>query len=379
MSVSRDSRDVYSALGVKPIITASGTTTMYGGTRLRPEVMEVMNKAATVMVDVNELNWQAGKVLAEVTGAEAGLVSSGAAGGLVLQAAACIAGSDQPKMAQLPNTRGLKNEIIIHNSHRFAYDQCYRAAGARLVGIGDGRRCQPWQLEAAITDRTAAVAYLYAPFVSRRALPLQQVCEIAQARGVPVIVDAASYLPPRANLRRFTREGADMIIYSGGKAVRGPQGTGILCGRADLIEAAAANGSPNQSIGRGMKVAKEEIVGLVTALRIFVDEDEEAETARYRGMCQAVVDALIEVPGLQVTVEHDEHDYLIPTALLKFTRNWSGPSRDDVLSRMAQGDPTVHLHQLGNPDELAVEPINLDDSDLETVIRRLREELIGRP
>ena len=377
MTFSDDAAEVYRAMGVEPVITASGTTTAYGGTKLRPEVMEVMNKASTVMVEIDELNKAAGKVIAELTGAEAGFVASGAAGGLVLQAAACIAGGDPIKMDQLPDTTGLKNEIIIHRSHRFAYDQCYRSVGATLVGIGDGRRCQPWQLEAAFTDQTAAVAYLFSPFVSRRAIPLEQVAEMAHARGVPVIVDAASFLPPRANLRRFIAEGADMVIYSGGKAVRGPQGTGILCGRADLIEAAAANASPHQFIGRGMKVAKEEIVGLTTALQLFVDEDEDAENRRFSQMCQQVVDALIEVPGLRVSVEHDEWNYLVPHAEITFNRDWVGPSRDEVLANMAKGDPPIFLHSQGNPDELAVDPFNLDDQELGTVIRRLREELLS--
>ena len=376
MTVRDDPAEVYSAIGVKPIITASGTTTAYGGSKLRPEVMEVMSKAARVMVDIDELNRQAGKVIAELTGAEAGFVSNGAASGLVLQAAACIAGSDPIKMAQLPRTRGLNNEIIIHRSHRFPYDQCYRAAGAKFVEIGDGRRCYPWQLEAAFSDRTAAVAYLYSPFVSRRALPFEQVCEMAHARGVPVIVDAASYLPPRANLRRFIAEGADMVIYSGGKAVRGPQGTGILCGRADLIAAAAANASPHQFIGRSMKVAKEEVIGLLTALQIFVNEDEEAENRWYTQMCQQVIDALIEMPGLEVTLEHDEHTYLVPHTLIKFTTNWMGPSRDQVLSAMAKGDPPIILHSIGNPDELAFDPFNVSEQETEVVIRRLREELL---
>jgi D-glucosaminate-6-phosphate ammonia-lyase len=376
MTSRNDPSDVYRAIGVKPVITASGSTTAYGGSKLRPEVMDAMNKAATVMVNLDELNQAAGKVIAQITGAEAGFVASGAAGGLVLQAAAVIAGSDPIKMARLPNSEGMKNEIIIHRSHRFAYDQCYVAAGAKLVEIGDGRRCQPWQLEAAFTERTAAVAYLFSPFVSRRALPLPQVCRMAHAHGVPVIVDAASFIPPRANLRRFIGEGADMVIYSGGKMVRGPQGTGILCGRADLIEAAAANASPHQFIGRGMKVAKEEIIGLITALQIFVNEDEEAENQRYREMCQRVVDALIEIPGLKLSVEHDEYDYLIPCALIKFTRDWKGPGRDEVLSNMAQGDPHIYLHSLGGPDELAVDPFNLDEKELETVIQRLREELL---
>ena len=377
MTFADDPAEVYRSIGVKPVITASGTTTAYGGSKLRPEVMEVMNKASTVMVEIDELNKAAGKVIAELTGAEAGFVASGAAGGLVLQAAAVIAGSDPIVMDRLPDTTGLKNEIIIHRSHRFAYDQCYRSVGATFVEIGDGRRCQPWQLEAAFTEQTAAVAYLFSPFVSRRAIPFEQVVEMAHARGVPVIVDAASFLPPRANLRRFIADGADMVIYSGGKAVRGPQGTGILCGRADLIEAAAANASPHQFIGRGMKVAKEEIVGLTTALRLFVDEDDDAENRRFTEMCQQVVDALIEVPGLRVSVEHDEWNYLVPHTEITFTRDWVGPSRDDVLANMAKGDTPIFLHSLGNPDELAVDPFNLDDQEMNTVIRRLREELLS--
>ena len=369
--------EIYRRLGVTPAIVASGATTMYGGSKLRPEVVDIMEKASRTMVNLDHLNVAAGRVIAEVTGAEAGLVTSGAAGGLVLQAAAVMAGKDPATMARLPSAHGLKNEIVMHKSHRFPYDQCYTSTGATIVDIGDGRRCQPWELEAAINENTAAVAYLFSGFLTRRAIPLEQVVEIAHARDVPVIVDAASYLPPRANLRRFTDAGADMVQFSGGKAVRGPQGAGILAGRADLIEAAYANASPHQFIGRGMKVAKEEIVGLVEALRIFVNEDEEAETRRFTEMCQQVVDALIESPGLEVSVMHDEWDYLIPHAVMRFTRDWRGPSRDEVNDAMAAGDPPIYMHNIYNPDELAVDPFNLDEQELEIVIRRLREALLG--
>jgi len=376
MTGIHDPSEIYRAIGVRPIINAFGSNTRYGGSRLRSEVMEAMNKAATVMVEIDELNRQAGKIIAEITGAEAGFVSSGASGGLVLQAAACIAGCAPAKMSQLPDTDGLKNEIIIHNSHRFPYDQAYRVAGAKLVGVGDGRQCFPWQLEAAFTEHTAAVAYLLSPFVSRRALPLEQVCEIAHSRGTPVIVDAASMLPPRSNLRKFIGQGADMVVYSGGKAVRGPQGTGVLCGRTELVEAAVANASPQQFLGRSMKVAKEEIIGLITALQIFEQEDEKIETSRYQQISQSIVDALIEVPGLKVKIRHDEYDYLIPSAVMKFTNEWNGPSRNQILEQMANGDPPIFLHSLGDLDELAVEPLNIEGDDLEILIRRLREELL---
>ena len=377
MAWSGDPEGIYSALGVKRIITASGSTTAYGGSKTRPEIHDAMNKASRMMVSLDDLNRAASRIIADATGAEAGFVASGAAGGLVLQAAAVIAGSDPAMMDRLPDSTGMKNEIIIHKSHRFPYDQCYTSVGAKFVEIGDGRRCQPWQLEAAFTENTAAVAYLFSPFITRRAIPFPELCEIAHSHGVPVIVDAASMLPPRSNLRRFTAEGADMVIYSGGKAVRGPQGTGILCGREDLIDAAFANAAPHQFIGRGMKVAKEEIVGLLRAIEIFVHEDEEAETARYRSMVQQVVDALAEIEGLRVTLEHDEFNYLIPHAVIRFTREWRGPGRNEVYEAMKAGDPPIYMHDIFDPDELAVDPLNLDDEELEIVIRRLSEVLLG--
>ena len=372
----RNPAQVYTNLGVMPIINAAGSVTRYGGTKTRPEVMEVMADAASVLVELGELNEKAGEVIARLTGAEAGLVCSGAAGGLLLQAAACIAGSDPVKMQRLPNSQGMKNEIIIQNMHRFHYDQAYRAAGGKLVEIGHSKGVAAWELEGAINENTAAVAYLFAPFTSRRALSLEEVCRIAHQHGVPVIVDGASTLPPRVNLHRYLEDGADMVIFSGGKGVRGPQGTGILCGRKDLIQAATANASPNQSLGRPMKVAKEEVVGLVTALEMFVREDEDAEMDHYRSLVQPVVDALAEVPGLEVSLEHDDFDYLLPTALMRFTKAWRGPTRDQVAGALQNGDLPIYLHQLGNPDELAVDPLNLTEDEVTTVINRLREELL---
>ena len=370
---------LYERLGVSPIINAAGSITRLGGTRTRPETLELMEQAARIMVNIDDLNRAAGSEVARLIGAEAGFVCSGAAGGLLLQAAACIAGNDPVNMRKLPDTEGMKNEIVIHTMHRFPYDQAYRAAGAKMVEFGDYLFAHPWQLEGAINERTAAVAYLCAPFSSNKVMPLEQVCEIAHERGVPVIVDAASMLPPRANLYRYLRAGADMVVYSGGKGVRGPQGSGILVGRADLIEAAATQASPAQFLGRGMKVAKEEVIGLVASLSAFVEEDEAAEMATYRAMVQPVVDALVELPGLRVSLEHDSENYLIPHAVIRFTEDWRGPSRNRIAAAMEEGNPHIHLHQLGGPDQLAVDPLNLTQEEAEIVIRRLREELTRQP
>ena len=375
-STGMDPAAHYRRLGVKPIINAAGPVSRIGGTRTRPEALEAMADAATVFVEMAELNRKAGEILARHTGAEAGFVCCGAASGLVLQAAACIAGGDPMKMHRLPDTKGMKNEIVIQNMQRFSYDQAYRVAGGQLVGVGHATRCHLWELEGAINENTAAIAYLCAPFASRRAIALEDVCQIAHRHEIPVIVDAASMVPPRKNLRRYIQQGADMVVFSGGKGIRGPQGTGILCGRKELVEAAAAVANPNQFLGRPMKVAKEEIVGLVTALELFVAEDEGEEMGRYSDMAQRVVDALSEVPGLESAVEHDDFDYLTPHAVVRFGKNWEGPSRDHVASALAKGDPPIHLHQRGSLDELAIDPFNLLDEELETVTRRLSEELL---
>ena len=180
-----DASQAYQRLGVKPVINAAGSVTKYGGTRTRPEVLEVMAGAARIMVNVEDLNRKAGEDIARLTGAEAGFVCSGAAGGLVLPAAACIAGKDPVKMRQLPDTTGMKDEFIIQNMHRFPYEQAYRAGGAKLVEIGDSRYSHPWELEGAIGVNTAAVAFLCAPMTNRRAIPWHRSVRSPTARAFP--------------------------------------------------------------------------------------------------------------------------------------------------------------------------------------------------
>ena len=371
---------VYRRFGATPIINAAGTVTRLGGSRTRPEALAAMAEAANHMVNMHDLNQQAGEAIARATGAEAGFVCNGAASGLLLQAAAVISGGNRAIAQQLPHPVGVPNEIVIQTAHRFPYDQSYRAAGAKLITVGTGRRCAPWELEAAINENTAAVAFLFSPFIARTCLTLPQVAEIAHARGVPVIVDGASMVPPKANLRRYIEMGADLVTISGGKGIRGPQGSGLLFGRKDLVDAAALNASPNQFLGRGMKVSKEEIVGFLTALDLFVEEDEEVEMARLRRLAQRVVDALIEIPGLQVTVEHDDNDYLVPTAVLKLSRDWAGPSKAEFMAALEQGDPPVFLQgTFLTEEEAAVDPFNISEEEMPILIRRLREELLRRP
>ncbi|MDP3062741.1 MAG: aminotransferase class V-fold PLP-dependent enzyme [Chloroflexota bacterium] len=369
---------VYQRLGVKTIVHASGTTTRFGGTLLLPAALEAMAEASLAFVDIDELNARAGEALARVCGAEAGLVTSGAAAGLVLQAAACMTGADPAKVARIPDTEGMRNEIVIQRGQRIQYDQAYRQAGAKLVEVGYPRRCAPWDLEGALNERTAAVAFIETPYTSPELLSLPAVAEIAHRHGLPVIVDAASTLPPKDNLRRFVREGGDMVIISGGKGVRGPQSTGILAGRKDLIEAATLNSSPNAGIGRPMKTSKEEIVGLVTALEHYDAHDEEPDMRRWRAQMQQMVDALVEIPGIRPVVEHDRHNHLIPHAVVYFDGSWRGPSTPELLARLRQGDPPIYMSAGGFAGELVVDPFSLQEGEVEIVARRLYQVLTER-
>jgi L-seryl-tRNA(Ser) seleniumtransferase len=208
------------------------------------------------------------------------------------------------------------------------------------------------------------------------------VIAIAHRHDVPVIVDAASMLPPRENLTKFLRLGADLVSFSGGKGIRGPQSTGFLIGRRDLVRAATLNGSPNQAIGRAAKTSKEEITGLVTALELFLAEDEAAQMKGYIDVCATVVDALGEIPGLRIVVEHDPVNRVIPHAVVYFTPDWTGPSGGAVQRALAQGEPHIYVqqgpHQGGYVDEIAIDPINLQPGDEKILATRLREELTRR-
>jgi L-seryl-tRNA(Ser) seleniumtransferase len=348
--------------------------TMLGGSIMPPEVLQAMVEAADCYVSIDELNQKAGEVIAHHTGAEAGLVTSGAAGGMLLEAAACMTGTDRAKIAQLPNTDGMKNEIIIHRSHRFGFDQAFRMAGAKLIEVGMGGTSFDWELESAFNENTAAVAYIFGPWF-RCGLSLPEVVEIASNHGVPVIVDAAAMLPPKENLSKFITQGADMVSFSGGKGLCGPQSTGVLCGRGDLVEAARLNMSPMAGVGRPAKVCKEEIVGLIVALERFVSLDHDEQWARWQAMSMKIVEKLQDIEGLDVRLEESDPNRFGPQAVIYFQQSWQGPSSTEVQATLRSGDISIYIGQGGYRDELWVNPATLKDGEEEVVADRLRKEL----
>lgn len=393
----------YEELGVRRVINAAGPLTRLGGNRVAPEVLAAMTDAASSNVRMEDLQERAGSVIAELTGAEAGYVVSGAAAGLTLAAAACVAGLDPAAMDQLPDTTGLRNEVVVQRGHRNAYDHALRAAGIRFVEVGylgypGAGGTFGWQIEAAITERTAAVA---CPVLSTPGtLTLPEVAEIARAHGLPVIVDASAALPPRSNLRRFIAEGADLVTFSGGKAIGGPQASGILAGRKDLIASVAlqhqdmdvrlatwsqrsrhergeVRGIPHQGLGRAMKVGREEIAGLVTALRQYAAGSEAADVACWNDMLETVAESIRDLPGIEVH-RHIDPEHPVPQLWIGLDAGRLGCSAYDAINALMDGEPAVAVSESrAEFGTLIVNPMVLDSSEAEVVAHRLKSLFSG--
>ena len=393
---------IYERFGVRTRVNAAGLLTRLGGSLMPIEVLEAMAEAAGSFVDMAELQATASRVIARETGAEAGLVTAGAAAALTLGAAACLTGLDAARMDRLPETDGIPNEVLMCRTHRTGYDHAIRAAGARIreVGVNDRatgagvRDVEAWELEAAITPRTAAIAYAATPGSQP---PLAEVTAVARRHGLPVLVDAAAQLPPVENLRRFIAAGADLVAFSGGKAIRGPQGTGILCGRRDLVAAAALQqldldvrpetwdppedylrrtalrGIPHHGIGRGCKVSKEGIVGLLVALERFVALDHAAERVRQERVVAAIHRRLAGVPHIEARLLSAAETGRDPLLELRIDESALGLSAFRLSLALQQGEPPVHLgERRASEGILTINPIGLRTGEEEIIAARLR-------
>ena len=333
---------IYDRIGVRTIINGRGATTAVGGTLMSAEVLAAMAEASKSFVVLDELNQAVGRKIAELTGAEDGYVTSGSAAGMALAAAACITGSDPDRVYALPMVTDGRNEIIVHRAHRLNYDQMYRAAGGSIVEIGELDRTLPEELERAIGPRTAALAYHDSPNCTDGALDFATCVDMAHRHGIPVIVDAASTLPPVDHLRRWIRWGADLVIYSGGKGIRGPQDAGLLAGRADLIAAARMNGSPNAAVGRGMKVSKEAMAGLWVALDLFMSADHEQELRFHTAQAERMRSMLSSRADLRCAIEADWEQWPAPVVrIFPVACAWQPEA---VRIALIDSEPSIHLN-----------------------------------
>ncbi len=347
----------------------------------------------------------ASELIAGHTGADAGYVTAGAAAALLLGTAACVTGLDPALMNRLPDTTGMKNEVVVPRSHRNFYDHAVRAAGVTLVEVGLSDRfagagvrdTEAWEIAAALTANTAAVLYVAAPDARP---PLAEVVAVAHAAGVPVLVDAAAQLPPADNLKRFIAEGADLVCYSGGKAIGGPQASGILCGRRDLVMAAALQhldqdihweqwnpppslfdkarlpGLPHHGIGRPAKVGKEAIVGLLAALDLFVAEGDDVRLARWTVAMETLAAGLEGVRHDTASLVRDQRRPAIPTVHLALDEAAAGMTALDLVRRLQDGVPSVHANPSRVHEGLVLfSPVALKPGDEQAIADRVRAVL----
>lgn len=353
--------------GFKRIINASGTMTLLGGSLMPPEVIQAMSEAAEDWVKLDELLEKAGQIIADIAGVPACLITSGSAAAITLATAACITGKDREKMIKLPDTDGMKNEIIWQNGHYPAYASQFKAAGGKLVVVGrepilikvpEVTRlrtlpafrtlgCTRETVETAITERTCALAYTQAHFsVHEGLVPLKEYCEIAHEHELPVIVDAASELPPVSNLGWFYEQGADLTCFSGGKAMYGPNDTGFLLGDKNLIEAATMQANPRSGIGRGFKVSKEQIVGLVVAVQRYANLDEKARLKEEMDRAEYIVNSFKDYPHVNAQIIYPDNTGLpVPRVWLTLNEKTLGITVDEVSTALREGEPSIYTRE----------------------------------
>jgi L-seryl-tRNA(Ser) seleniumtransferase len=335
---------VYDELGVRRVINAATTLTVVGGSLMPEAVLEAMREAAQSYVDMHELHRAAGQRLAELTHNEAAYVTPGGAAALVLGILGAITRGDPGAISRMPDGDGLPTDVIIHAAHRIPYDPAIRLAGGRLVQIGNVEQTFEWELESALSDRTAAVVWVAGSHLPQGgALDLGKTVRLAHAHHVPVLVDAAAQLPPPENLWHFTGEvGADAAIFSGGKGLHGPQASGLMVGSRAFIEAARANGAPYQRLARAMKVGKEEIIGLVQAVEIFLAQDWDGLSVSWERTVSEWVETLSAVPGLTATRSFpNQAGQPVPRVLVYVDPEHSGCTADQVLAALWDGEPRI--------------------------------------
>ncbi|MFF2960242.1 hypothetical protein ACFVT1_15340 [Streptomyces sp. NPDC057963] len=368
----------YRDIGIRPVVTAQANSTPLGGCTLSEGVVAAMGNAAKCHVNMDELWQAAGDFMAEVTGTEGACPITGAAAGMAISVAACIAGTDALSIQRLPDAGGLPNEIVLQKGHSISYGgapitQMIALGGGRAVEVGAVNETPASHIAGAITERTAALVYVtsHTHAVHRKGVSLDEMIAVGREHGVPVIVDAAG----EEDLRRWPASGADLVIYSGPKALGAPT-SGFVCGRADLIAACRAQ---YHGIARPMKVGKENLLGLLQAIREYtsVTADERAEAQRVR--MARLSDRLDRISGLSTRVIRDESGRGIYRVLLTIDPMTAGRNATTLAREMVDGTPSVYLRDFKmHLGQLEVDPRGLTADGEEAVVRRLEELLRGK-
>lgn len=363
-------RDYFKELGVKPFINAAGTYTTLTASLMDPAVVDAIEYASKTFVRLNDMHDAAGKRIAELLGCEAAMVTSGAAGALTVGTAACMTGSNRDFIYRLPDTTGMKTEVLIQKAHRYGYEHAVRNCGVKLIDVETAE-----DVDRAVNPKTVMMLF----FNGNEPLGKingEQFVALGKKHGIPTFNDAAADAPPAGHLKKYTAMGFDLVTFSGGKGIRGPQSAGLLLGRKDLIAAARMNSSPNDAIGRGMKVNKEEILGMMVAVEVFLKRDHEADWKEYERRVKKIADTVASVKTLQTEQYVPEIANHVPHLKITWDQQKLGVSYADVVKRMREGEPSIELVP-GSPDAVRVGVWMLQPGEAEIVARRLAEVLKG--
>ncbi len=359
---------LYASLGIKPVINGVGVVTVLGGSIMPPEVIRAMEEASRHFIPLPELQRRVGARIAELLKAPAAMVTCGAASAISVGTAACMSQGDPAKLRRLPHRDGIRFEVIQQKAHRSGYEHQMEVCGASIVTVETRE-----ELEAAINENTAMMFFLNKADGEGR-IPSDEFVKIAKQRGVPTMNDAASDATPKENLWKYTAQGFDLVIFSGGKALRGPQASGLLLGRKDLIEASLPAMSPFGGIGRGMKVGKEELCGLLAAVERYLKVDHQAEWRELEDRVASIRAALEGIAGVRT----DRHVPVIANQVPHVTVQWDESARPltarQVVEKLLAGDPPIHVQSPGQA-RLLISVWMMRGDEHKIVGQRLREIL----
>jgi L-seryl-tRNA(Ser) seleniumtransferase len=364
--------DVYTRIGVRPFINCTATLTINGGSLTFPEVIAAMEQAAHFHVDLDELMERTSARLAELLHVDWAIVTAGTAAALTHATAACLAGTDPEKIQRLPNLEGLKDEVIMPRESRNVYDHAIRTLGVKIIEVGNRE-----ELRKAIGPHTAMIEVL-GNYFGKAELDLKDVAPIAKEHGIPILVDAAAdyLIVPNPYLAM----GADLVAYSGGKIIRGPQGGGLLVGRKDLVRAAWANSAPHHGFGRALKVTKEEIVGMLAAVEVWrggrdIEEDFREWTRWYAEMSKR----LTKVEGISATVIPPVRGGPFPTLRVSWDNRKFDITAGDVGRKMLDGNPRIMTQAAGEGNSFLIRPVAMKPGEHVIVAERLVEVISAAP
>jgi uncharacterized pyridoxal phosphate-dependent enzyme len=361
------SRDYFKELGIRPFINAAGTYTAMTASLMPPEVMDAINYASRHYVMLEELGEKVGERIAKLVKAEAAMVTSGAASALTLGTAGVLTGMDNQKMVDLPNLANMKSEVIIQKSHRFGYDHAVRNCGVKLIEVETRE-----ELERAINPQTAMMVF-YNNNNPIGQIKDEEFVQLGKKHGVPTLNDAAADVPPVENLWKYTAMGFDLVAFSGGKGIRGPQSAGLLLGRKDLIAAARRNAPPNgNTVGRGMKVNKEEMVGMLAALELYVGKDHQREGKEFEKRAETIRSSAASVSGVKAEVFVPEVANHVPHVRV----TWDGGTRQAAaaaVNAMRDGEPSIAIRN--EEAALVIGVWMMGNGEEKVVARRLKEVL----